>query len=155
MEFTLTYSSSRAEVMRLYWRLWKARLWRVHLVVFSISAFGAYTLLEGHETFQGRLVGSALAGAACIALFIAYPLLAFKSQSRVVVVNEVGISTSIGTKHGALAWSDVQSIERTSECVYIIRKTLNAYIIPNRAFKSNAEANEFFRAISSWLRPGG
>lgn len=155
MEITLTYHSSRAEVMRLYCRLWKVGLWKIHLVIFLFGGLCMGAFLNGWVGPKERLLFSMLGGAFLLASFVAFPLIAFKSQRRVIVVSEAGLTTTIGEKSGAMRWDEVKSIERAGPCTYILRKNLNAFIIPDRAFNSIDNAKEFFQTISEWQKSSG
>jgi YcxB-like protein len=151
MEFTLRYSSSRIEVMRLYGRLWRARLWRVHLAMLAGATLGVGALFSvGHGGPLPWLLG-ALAGLAGIAAMAAAPLLAFKPRERLLMVDANGLTTTIGSRSGALAWRDIDAIDESGDCIHIVRKNLNTFVVPRRAFESDVRRDEFLRATRTWL----
>ena len=151
MEFSLRYSSSRLDVMRLYARLWRARLWKLHAILFAGATLGIGTLLcAGHPGPLPWIVG-ACAGMLCIASFVAWPLVAFKPQQRLLVVNADGLRTTIGNRTGSLTWGDVQTVERVGDSVHIIRHNLHAFIVPRVAFGADTELDAFVRDSSTWL----
>ena len=151
MEFTLRYSSSRIEVMRLYGRLWRARLWRTHLVILVGATLGVGSALSiGHGGLAPWALG-ALAGLLGIAAMAAWPLLAFRPRERLLVVDANGLSTAIGSRSGALGWGDIDAIDESADCIHIVRKNLNTFVVPRRAFESDGRRDEFLRAIQAWL----
>jgi hypothetical protein len=155
MEFTLTYHSARAEVMRWYWEMWKQRLWKNHLQAVALVSVIAYLSLPGNLALPVRAAASLLVGLCAIVIFVIYPMVAFKSQLRTLVVADSGISTTIGKRSGEFTWKDVQAIRRMDDCICIVRKTLNAFIIPPRAFLSEDDAEEFFATIKRWHDANG
>ena len=154
MEFTLRYSSSRIEVMRLYGRLWRARLWRMHLVILVGATLGVGSALPvGHGGLAPWALG-ALAGLLGIAAMAAWPLLAFKPRERLLVVDANGLTTTIGSRSGALGWADIDAIDESADCIHIVRKNLNTFVVPRRAFDSDVRRDEFLRATQAWLAAG-
>ncbi len=154
MQYTLRYSSSRLEVMRLYARTWRARLWKMHALLLLGATLGIGTLLsEGRGGVAPWVIGAG-AGLLCIASLAAWPLAAFKSQDRLLVVDRAGLRTTIGDRTGTLAWLDVDAIEPADGCVHIQRSNLNAFIVPRRAFASDDELDAFLRDARAWLLAG-
>lgn len=137
--------------MRLYARLWRARLWTIHFAILAGATLGVGTLLAETRAGPGPWIAGAAVGLACIAAMASWPLLAFKSQQRVLVVSQDGLRTTIGNRSGSMAWSDVQSVERADNCVHIVRNNLNTFVVPRRAFASEAELEGFLQAINGWL----
>jgi hypothetical protein len=154
MEFTLRYSSSRAEVMRLYGRHWRARLWRSHLAMLVAATVGVGAVLSvGHGGPLPWMIG-ALAGLVGIVTLAAVPLVAFKPQQRLLVVGANGLTTTIGSRSGALGWADIEAIDESADCIHIVRKNLNTFVVPRRAFDSDMRRDEFLRATQAWLAAG-
>ena len=137
--------------MRLYGRHWRARLWRVHLVVLVAATLGVGAVLSvGHAGPLPWMVG-ALAGLAGIATLAAVPLLAFKPQQRLLVVDVDGLRTTIGQRSGALDWAGIAAIDVAGDCIHIVRRNLNAFVVPRRAFESDERRDEFLRSTRAWL----
>ncbi len=150
MKFTLAYHSDRTEVALLYWKIWKQKLWKIHMQVFLLVSVTAFTQLPSGYQASLRIALSIFFGLCVISLFAIYPLAAFKSQLRNIVVDDCGVKTTIGNRSGELTWDEVQNIEHTGKCVYVTRKNLNSYIVPRRAFRSESEMQDFIVAISKW-----
>ena len=154
MEFTLRYSSSRLEVMQLYGRLWRARLWRTHLALLVGATLGVGSLFSiGHGGPLPWVLG-AVAGLVGIAAMAATPLLAFKPRERVLVVDANGLTTTIGSRSGALGWADIDAIDESADCIHIVRRNLNTFVVPRRAFESEGRRDVFLRAAQAWLAAG-
>ena len=154
MQYTLRYSSSRLEVMRLYARVWRRRLWKMHALLLVGATAGIGTLLAHDHPGPGAWLAGAGAGLLCIASLAAWPLAAFKGQERLLLVDAAGLRTTIGERTGALAWSEVAEISRTDDCVHIVRHNLNTFIVPLRAFASPAELDAFVHTTREWQRAG-
>ena len=58
MPLTVEYSSMRAEVWSWYWRAWKRRLWRIHLLLFVMTALSVYLQTFTKGKFRGKDVNT-------------------------------------------------------------------------------------------------
>jgi hypothetical protein len=151
MDITLQYTSSREEIWRWYWRQWRRWLWIFH-AFFALVILGiAFTAQSDTFTFTPlRVFYALLAIAATEGFFIGFPQLAFKAQTRTFTVNETSISTKIGRQSGSVNWSQIRTIEDTQGEITIARRNGNAFIIPQRAFRSQAERTDFLSKITNW-----
>lgn len=150
MSITISYASTRAEVWQYYWRLWRARLWKTHLSVFMAVVVLTYLMLP-IEARSGltAMWKVGLAGSAPLIFLILYPMLRFKPQVREVKLDQKGITTSIGRRHGDIPWRDVAALDADENSLVIRRSNLNALIVPARAFagpEKRAEFEAFVRA---------
>jgi hypothetical protein len=151
MDITLQYTSSREEIWRWYWRKWRQSLWMVHAFFVVVLAFLAFTARSDTFTFTPlRVLYALLAIAAMEAFFIGFPQLAFKPQIRTFTVNETGIETKIGRHSGSVNWSQIKSIEDSQGEIIIARRNGNAFLIPERAFRSQTERTAFLSKINNW-----
>ena len=140
--------------MQLYGRLWRARLWRTHLALLVGATLGVGSLFSiGHGGPLPWVLG-AVAGLVGIAAMAATPLLAFKPRERVLVVDANGLTTTIGSRSGALGWADIDAIDESADCIHIVRRNLNTFVVPRRAFESEGRRDEFLRAAQAWLAAG-
>ena len=96
MSFKVEYASRRREVWAWYWRAWRERLWKTHLVVFlAVTAMASlYAKGSGALLPASVAIGLALGITAIICIQI-YPHLMFKSQKRTLRTDEEGILTTI------------------------------------------------------------
>ena len=152
MSYTLHYRSSRKEVWRWYWAAWRAKFWRVHVLVAAIAALAiAYSATP---PFQ---LGLALVSFAVILpiitlLFAAWPQIAFKRQERTLNVGPDGWSTQIGRLAGARAWSEVASVAESNGTLAITGKNGNAIIVPQRALSSRGAWQQFVKDVQAWYQ---
>src|SRR2546422_3874392 len=152
---TVEYNTSRSEVAAWYWFNWKhnPRLrWaqvRIFAGVVLVMLFLRLRLapLASHDVVVACLWG--LGVLACLPL---YPQLKFKPQRRVLSIDDQGISTMIGRLSGQLPWSKVDFVRTTEHSVYIVGKNLNAFIVPQRAFLSTQQRDEFVKLCQGWVQ---
>lgn len=89
-------------------------------------------------------VGLALAaGIASIAWMPLFPMIQFKPLMRTLTVDEDGISTVIGMKCGVRKWNEIRSVADEEGAIVVVGKNKNAFIIPARAFGSDADRMDF------------
>jgi hypothetical protein len=151
MDITLQYTSSRQEVWRWYWRKWRRSLWMVHGFFAIVIVFIAFTARSDTFMFTPlRAVYALLAVAGMEVFFIGFPQLAFKPQGRTFAVNETGIATRIGRRRASINWSSIKSIEDIQGEIIVSRRNGNAFLIPERAFLSQAERTDFLSKINNW-----
>lgn len=121
---------------------------RTQQFVFGASAIGGlYTLFIRHR-INGHLTPSDFIIALVVALVIilSIPVFSFvtaKTQKRKLSITTEGIDTQIGSQSGRIAWKSVDSIIVTHDRIFITGKTANAFIIPSRAFISDAQRDKF------------
>lgn len=73
-----------------------------------------------------------------------------KTAKRTLTVSCGGISTEIGRIKGKIPWTKVRSVSDHSKFVLIARTNGNAFFVPNRAFSSPGQRNEFLAKIRDW-----
>ncbi len=150
MTYTLRYRSSRDEVWRAYWRLWRARLWYVHTIFAVAVAFG----LSRTEVLRGDIYGWVTAAFVAFMLILVISVsasqLLFKSAERTLEVGPDGWSTQIGKKTASRKWSELAPVREENGVVIIAGKSGNALLIPSRAFESEAQRRAFMNDVSQW-----
>jgi hypothetical protein len=70
-------------------------------------------------------------------------MIQFKPQTRTLTVDEQGIATEIGSKSGTRSWREIRSVADEDGAIVIVGKNKNAFIVPARAFESDAERVDF------------
>jgi hypothetical protein len=83
------------------------------------------------------------------------PLIAFKPQERSLYVDERGLKTEIGKRFGERTWSEVKSVRDHDGSVVVTVTNGNAFIVPRRAFATEAERAEFLARVMSWFQARG
>jgi hypothetical protein len=150
MNHTLRYSSTRAEIWRWYWVAWKAKFWRLHILLAAAAAWIVTVTVDGSIDFRRYFLCFAIALPLVIIFMALWPQVMFKSKERVLHVGPGGWSTRIGTQSGSRSWAQVASIQDTSDAVVITGTTGNALIIPSRAFQSPSSKQQFVKDAQSW-----
>jgi len=147
----LEYSSTRREVTKFYFWMWRRTLWKVHALCFvaaivSVIAFSGKWSPAPLQIIYGLLI--ALGVILCLFLF---PQIMFKPQVRTMVLDRQGLRTTIGRRTGNIEWSEIQSIEETSDTFVILGKSKNAFLVPRRALSSDEECAKALTAIRTWI----
>jgi hypothetical protein len=154
MAITLTYRSTRDELLRWYGRLWLSRLWKYHLVIFVV-VFLADLFISGFPRIGNNtsfIIRALLASFAVIAILVIYPQIMYKPNMRTLTVNDQGINTNIGARSGEISWLEIISIEEANKCICISSQTGNAFLVPDRAFKSVADRSYFLDEVRKWYQ---
>ena len=133
----VSYTSTRGEVWRWYWRAWARPLglWRFHALI-SLAVPAAWATRHTGESFDfARFAGAfALTFAACLLLFPLWPQLRFKPQRRILTIDSMGWTTQVGNLHGSRSWAAVRSVEDRPDAITLVSSNGHALIVPNRAF---------------------
>jgi hypothetical protein len=151
-EITIQYAITRKELWRWYWWMWLRQLIVIHLYV----AWQLYSEIDGlykkgiAHGIEPILIGCGIM-LCYLALMIAFPQIMYKSQMRTLTVSDKGIYTTIGKKKGDIAWDKVSRIDNEVGYIAIVRKNLNSFIIPDRAFETQEKRSEFLSAVDTWL----
>lgn len=147
----LHYTSQRDEVWQWYWRTWRERLWKLHVLLFVILSVSFFVLVGGpSHPLSGILVSVALALGA-LAFMAVYPQLRFKPERRLLVLDKDGLRTTVGKKSGSRSWREIKSVADLSGYVIITGKNGNAFIIPPRAFDSPATCERVLSFVNAAL----
>lgn len=150
MTYSLSYRSSRPEVWRWYWIAWRARFWRVHLVVSAVLAVVLSDILRVRPTMNSLLLCFVAVLPVVTFLFALWPQVMFKNEERTLLVGPDGWSTKIGNKSGSRTWAEIASVQETADSVVITTTTSNALIVPARAFADKALKAQFVRDSQAW-----
>ena len=152
MSFKIEYASQRGELWNWYWRAWRNRLWKTHLLTFLAVGVATTAGLDamGHGTLTPTsfLLAPAI-GLLSISWMPIYPQMRFKSQMRSLEVNQDGISTTIGKLAARRSWEDVLSISEEDDRIIILGRNGNAFLVPGRAFTSIEEKQAFLSFVQS------
>jgi hypothetical protein len=152
MDHTLRYRSTRAEIWRWYWRAWRARLWKIHVLVAGVAAFICAATFPGQVTLTHYLVSFGVTFPIVVLFLSLWPQIMFKSKERVLIVGHQGWSTQIGKQSGSRSWAQVATVQTTPNSIVLVGITGNALIIPSRAFTDSASRTQFFQDVQGWHR---
>jgi len=155
MNYTFRYRSSRAEVWRWYWRLWRSRLWHLHAVIAGSVSFAA----TSHDVWHGHLLNwggrALLVFVLLVGISVGISQLLFKGDERILEVGPDGWSTQIGKKRSSRGWAELAPVKDESGVVVIASKQGNALLIPDRAFESAGQRSEFLQDVRRWQVDSG
>lgn len=150
MNHTLRYSSTRAEIWRWYWFAWKAKFWRLHVLLAAAAAWIFMVTVDGFIDFRHYFLYCVVALPFVIFSMALWSQVMFKSKERVLHVGPTGWSTLIGAQSGSRSWAQVASVQDTRDAVVITGTTGNALIIPSRAFQDPLSKQQFVKDAQSW-----
>jgi hypothetical protein len=149
----VSYTSSRAEVWRWYWRAWwrPLGLWRHHAGI-ALAIAIAWTAREPAGPFDVIRFASAfgIAVALCLLLFPLWPQLRFKPQKRTLTIDASGFATQIGNLRGTRPWRLIRSVEDSADGIVLVGSNGNAMIVPNRAFPDPTAREAFLSDARRW-----
>src|SRR6266567_3449721 len=81
-------------------------------------------------------------GAIIFSLFPLILRLRTKKDKRTLLIQPDKLSTQIGKLTGEVPWANVDSLYVTDEHIFLIRKNMNGFAIPRRAFVDETQRKE-------------
>jgi hypothetical protein len=87
--------------------------------------------------------------------FFLFPLilrLRTKKDKRTLSIQPDKLSTQIGKLSGDVPWAEVDSLYVTDEHIFLIRKNMNGFAIPRRAFVDKTQRDEFIRLCEQCIQ---
>ncbi len=148
-EITVRYRTTRKEIWRFYWQQWRRRLW-IYWLAFAVAIEIAFQRSLLQFNAHDAVGGTVTVGIVWLGLLI-YPQLNFKPKERVLTIDKDGVHTTIGKESGVRTWREIASILDRDDAIYIIvAKTMNAFVVPQRAFGSAAERMNFLESAKRW-----
>lgn len=152
MSYALRYRSTRKEVWRWYWAMWRAKLWRVHVLLGVCGASFAAFSAASPCRLTWALVSFVAAVPVITLLSAVWPQMAFKGQERALDIGSDGYSTQIGHFSGARTWGEVASVAESHGTLVIASKNGNVLIIPQRALPNLDSWQQFIRDAQAWYQ---
>jgi hypothetical protein len=150
MEYSIRYCSSRSDIWHWYWRFFKDKLWRIHVLFAVIMAFSfSGSNLKHIDLFSWGLWYLAWQPMVTV-LFATIPQILFKSSERILRVDKQGWATQIGKKSASRTWAQVASIRDDSGYIIITGTNGNALIIPKNAFSEMSTREQFIKDVQQW-----
>ena len=122
-------------------------------VAVSLAFFTAILLIRILGVSNRRALTPTYVGMSVVFSFLAIawmplvPLILFKSEERVLTLDELGTTTTVGSKSGAATWQEIARIDSDDQVISITRISGNAFLIPNRAFSSSDERAQCLKLI--------
>jgi hypothetical protein len=87
-------------------------------------------------------------------LFFLFPLilrLRTKKDKRTLSIQPDKLSTQVGKLSGEVPWAKVDRLYVTDEHIFLIRKNMNGFAIPLRAFAGETQRKEFIRLCEQYI----
>lgn len=88
-------------------------------------------------------------------LFFLFPLilrLRTKKDKRTLSIQPDKLSTQIGKLSGDVPWTNVDDLYVTDEHIFLMRKNMNGFAIPRRAFADETQRIEFIRLCEQYIK---
>jgi YcxB-like protein len=153
MDYTLSYRSTRGDVWRWYWRMWRRKFWVVHLLLSAFIVAVMFQITRG--PLFPLLILLILCFVAIVVVLSSVPQILFKSATRTLVVSESGWVTTIGSKSGARRWNEIGTIEENATHVILTTNSGSAMLIPRTAFATEEQAQHFVAQTRQWKAHAG
>ena len=90
-----------------------------------------------------------------LGFFLLFPLilrLRTKKDKRTLSIQPDRLSTRIGALSGDISWDEMDKLYITNEYVFLIRRNMNGFAIPRRAFVDDTQRSEFIRLSAQYLQ---
>jgi hypothetical protein len=153
MDYTLSYRSTRGDVWRWYWRMWRRKFWLVQLLLSVCIVVVMFQITRGSLFSLLLLLVLCFVGA--IVVFSSVPQILFKSATRTLSVSESGWVTTVGSKSGARHWNEIGPIEENATHVILTTWSGSAMLIPKTAFTTEEQAQQFVAQARQWQADAG
>jgi len=141
---TIHYSATPEDVGALYSYALR-HSWRFRVTLAAYAAFlGLIWLLASGGS--PKPVDVTLSIIVAIVAFVLIPLVTkwrTKTALRTLSISPGGIETSIGTVAGTVQWNKVHAIWDDGQHIFVLRKNLNGFAIPTRAFADKGQREQF------------
>jgi hypothetical protein len=72
---------------------------------------------------------------------------------RSITLTETGVEETKEHGESKTAWSSIEKVEELQDYLYIFVGSLNAYIVPDRAFDNDEQKNEFLQILRGNIAP--
>jgi len=162
----INYRASRRDVWSWYWSSWRRSdgLWRFWLIL-SLVVFVVVLWPRSldHALTREDIIAASAWVSGMFLLFVVFPQLAYKPQTRALTVSRDRIETKIGSIHGRRKWEDISLIADHGSFIALVvgggiplgpwwirTKNGNAFVVPNLAFATLEKRREFLHAVSAW-----
>jgi hypothetical protein len=152
----IEYMATPKDVAALYYYTRKRSL-RLAVVSYGLPVgLAALTLFERRSPSHAlTLADWTIALMWGLVLFFLFPfILRFrtKKDKRTLSIQPDRLSTQIGMLGGDVPWAKMDRLYTTDEYVFLIRKNMNGFAIPRRAFTDDPQRNEFIRLSQQYIQ---
>jgi YcxB-like protein len=151
---TIEYTSTREDLGALYSYLRRHSFKMQCFIVAAVILVGGVPILVSSLASQKPpLLDWIIGSVAGIAVYLILPWnfkRRVKKDKRTLSISPVGITTQVGSKHGQIAWRQVENLWVTPEYVFIVRRNLNSFAVPRRAFRDDQDREMFTHLLQEY-----
>jgi hypothetical protein len=149
----VVYAATRGEILRWYARSWvtPSPFWGMRLITLgSLTVFVALAVRAHHSSIAAGVGTWALCVLAYVAFVFLYPQVRYRRRERTLEISPEGVESWAGELHSRTAWRKTRGLGRMGREALLIRTGGGVYVIPRRAFASDAEMDRFYDAAVRW-----
>jgi hypothetical protein len=151
--FRVVYSAGRAEIAGWYARSWitPSPLWMPRLITLgSLTVLAVLAARARHWPPVQSAVTWALCVLAYVAFVFLYPQATYRRRERTLEISPEGVESWAGHFHGRTPWRKIRGVSKVGKTAVLIRTPTGVYVVPRRAFGSDAEMDAFYEAAIRW-----
>jgi hypothetical protein len=154
----IEYAVSREDVEAMYSYVWRhSWFFKRKVFLFPLCVSGTLLLIDFLVPWKVDATEVLIAVGPSLCLIFYLPFCAkfrAKPGSRTLSIDRLGIHTQIGQIKGDISWSKMAELFATEEHVFLLRRNLNGFAIPRRAFLDGLQRNEFVSLCQDCLKGG-
>jgi hypothetical protein len=142
VSLSVVYALRRDEIWRWYKAAWKRRLWPFHAFML-LMPIGLFLALHHDGGWMSAVVSGGVIGLMACAFMVVYPQIRYRPEERSLTVDDAGVRGVRGKTDYFVKWAKIAGVEDDGDCLVIRERGQNAFIIPHRAFASEADRSAF------------
>jgi hypothetical protein len=142
LSLSVVYALRRDEVWRWYKVAWKHRLWPFHAFML-VMPIGLFLALRHDGDWLNAVVSGGIIGLIACVFMVVYPQIRYRPEERTLTVDDAGVRGVRGKSDYFVKWEKIARVEDDGDSLVISERKLNAFIVPHRAFASNADRAAF------------
>jgi hypothetical protein len=152
----IEYTAKPRDIAALYSYTRKHSL-KLALIFYGLPIAIAFFVLAGRRspTHSLNLADWTIALIWGVVIFFLFPLilrLRTKKDKRTLSIQPDKLSTQVGKLSGDVPWIKMDSLYVTGDHIFLIRKNMNGFAIPRRAFVDETQRKEFIRLCEQYIR---
>jgi hypothetical protein len=155
----IEYTAKPRDIAALYSYTRKHSL-KLALIFYGLPIAIAFFVLAGRRspTHSLNLADWTIALIWGVVIFFLFPLilrLRTKKDKRTLSIQPDRLSTQVGKLSGDVPWIKMDSLYVTDDHIFLIRKNMNGFAIPRRAFVDETQRKEFIRLCEQYIHAAG